>query len=301
MIQGTVFDIKRFSIHDGPGIRTTVFFKGCPLSCLWCHNPESQALRREMLVRESRCIHCGACQAACDQAAIAWDGDVPTTVAGRCMLCGACVQVCYAEAREIVGQQMSVAQVMAEVERDRAFYDQSGGGVTFSGGEPLMQPGFLLALLRACKAGELHTALDTCGLTTWETMDSIRQYVDLFLYDLKLMDEAKHQQFAGVSNVTILTNLQALSRRQHHIVVRVPFIPGINDDEENLRQIGIFAASLPHLDGVDLLPYHATAKDKYERLHRGYELSETRPPSSERLHAAASLLETFGLRVKIGG
>jgi pyruvate formate lyase activating enzyme len=301
LTQGIVFDIKRFSIHDGPGIRTTVFFKGCPLHCGWCHNPESQAFGPELLIRDNRCIHCGACQAACDQAAIIGDGDALITLPERCTLCGACVQVCYAEAREIVGRQMTVAKVMAEVERDLTFYDESGGGVTFSGGEPLIQPKFLLALLQACKAKGLHTALDTCGLAPWETLESIRPYVDLFLYDLKLVDEVKHRQFTGVSNAIILTNLRALSQRRHRIVIRVPFVPGINDDRENILQIGTFAASLPHLEGVDLLPYHAAAVDKYERLNRRYELSSTRPPSNESLLEAASLLASFGLRVKIGG
>lgn len=301
MTTGIVFDIKKFSIHDGPGIRTTVFFKGCPLSCWWCHNPEGQAPKPELVFRESRCIRCGACLEVCDQGAISWDGDVVSTDGEKCALCGACVEVCYAEAREMVGQEMTVAQVMAEIERDVPFYDESGGGVTFSGGEPLLQQGFLLALLRACNEKEIHTALDTCGFATWETLDSIRKHVDLFLYDLKLMDEAKHRKFIGVSNELILKNLQMLSKRGYNICLRVPIIPGINDDAENIRQIGTFAAALPRLNQVDILPYHRAAAEKYDRLNKVYGLPETRPPSDERMAEITQILRGFGLQVKTGG
>jgi len=200
----------------------------------------------------------------------------------------------------MVGQEMTVAQVMEEIERDLPFYDESGGGVTFSGGEPLLQRGFLLALLRACEEREIHTAVDTCGFASWETLDGIRKHVDLFLYDLKLMDEAKHRKFTGVSNELILKNLQMLSAQRHNIFLRVPVIPGIND-EESVRQIGTFAAALPHLDQVDILPYHQAAAEKHDRLNRIYGLPETRPPSDERMAEIAQILEEFGLRVKVGG
>jgi len=254
-----------------------------------------------LVFRESRCIRCGACLEVCDQGAISWDSDVVSTDREKCVLCGACVEACYAEAREIVGREVTVAQVMAEIERDIAFYDESGGGVTFSGGEPLLQPGFLLALLRACKEKEIHTALDTCGFATWETLDSIREHVDLFLYDLKLMDDARHRKFTGVSNELILRNLQMLSAQGHNIFLRVPIIPGINDDDENIRQIGTFAAALPHLDQVDILPYHRAGSEKYNRLNKVYGLPETRPPSDERMAEITQILRGFGLQVKIGG
>jgi len=194
-----------------------------------------------------------------------------------------------------------VAQVMTEIERDIPFYDESGGGVTFSGGEPLFQLDFLLALLRACREKEIHTAVDTCGFTPWETLDDIREYVDLFLYDLKLMDDAKHQEFTGVSNKLILENLQALSLRGHNVILRVPIIPRINDDDENIRQTGAFAAALPHLNRVDILPYHYAAVEKYKRLNKVYGLPETRSPSDERITEIAQVLRGFGLHVKIGG
>jgi pyruvate formate lyase activating enzyme len=299
--RGIVFDIRKYSIHDGPGIRTAVFFKGCPLSCWWCHNPESQSAAVEMIFRENRCIACQACLAACEQGAIAWDGNGPVTDPDKCRLCGACADVCYAEARQQVGREMTVEQVMAEIERDIAFYDESGGGVTISGGEPLLQRDFLSALLRACREKEIHTVLDTSGFAAWETLERIRGDVDLFLYDLKLIDDARHRQFTGVSNAPILKNLQALSQRRHAIRLRVPVIPGINADDESVRQIGAFAAALPHLNGVDLLPYHAIGIDKYTRLNRAYKLPEIRSPSDERMAEIAHILNSFGLTVKIGG
>lgn len=249
----------------------------------------------------SRCIRCEACLAVCTHGAISQDGDVVSTDGEKCVLCGACVEACYAEARQIVGREMTVAQVMAEIERDIAFYDQSGGGVTFSGGEPLLQRDFLLALLIACKEEEIHTAVDTCGFATWAILDSIRKHVDLFLYDLKLMDEAKHRKFTGVSNELILKNLQRLSAQGHDVFLRVPIIPGINDDAENIRQIGTFAAALPRLNRVDILPYHRAAAEKYHRLNKVYGLPETRPPSDERISEIAEILREFGLQVKTGG
>lgn len=298
---GIVFDIKKFSIHDGPGIRTTVFLKGCPLSCWWCHNPESQGFGLEMMFHAKRCIQCGTCETLCAQGAISCSNGQVTTDAAQCTLCGDCIESCYTEARQIVGREMTMAQVMAEIERDVAFYDESGGGVTFSGGEPLLQPDFLLALLQACKKQEIHTAVDTCGFVAWHTLNRVRKYVDLFLYDLKLVDGARHQEFTGVSNELILKNLRMLSREGHNIIMRVPIVPGINDDDENIRQTGAFAAASLGLDRVDVLPYHRAALDKYNRLKKAYELAEIRPPSDERMAEIARILGGFGLQVKIGG
>ena len=301
LVKGIIFDIKRFSIHDGPGIRTTVFLKGCPLACWWCHNPESQIPEPELMFRANRCIRCGACMSVCAQGAISMDSDAMSTDVELCTLCGACVEVCYAEARELVGREMTVAQVMAQIERDVPFYDESGGGVTLSGGEPLFQRDFVLAFLQVCKEMEIHTALDTCGFSSWETLDRVREYVDLFLYDLKLMDSAKHRRFTGVSNEWILSNLQALSQWGHDIVVRVPIVPGVNDDDENVRRIGAFAAALPHLIRVDLLPYHRAGAEKYGRLHKAYRLPEVGVPSGERMAEIVQMLRGFGLELKIGG
>jgi len=294
---GIIFDIKKFSIHDGPGIRTTVFLKGCPLSCGWCHNPEGQASQEELILRPDRCIACGACVEACDRGAIISDRGIVLTSRERCAACGACVEVCYPGARELVGREVTVAEVVAEVERDRPFYDQSGGGVTLSGGEPLFQPAFLSELLKACKASDLHTVLDTCGFAPWEVMDRVREYVDLFLYDLKLMDEARHREITGVSNVPILRNLSRLSQEGHRVILRVPVIPGVNDDEPNLDQIARFAAALPSLRRVDLLPYHRIGRDKYQRLGKNCLMPEVDPPTRERVEEIADMVAGFGLEV----
>jgi pyruvate formate lyase activating enzyme len=201
----------------------------------------------------------------------------------------------------MVGQEMTVAEVMSEIERDVAFYDQSGGGATFSGGEPLTQPGFLRDLLLACRRLEIHTVLDTCGFASWETLDHIRPDVDLFLYDLKLMADDRHRLFTGVSNGAVLENLKALSQEGHKVLVRIPVIPGINDDIENMREIARFLADLPRQHETQLLPYHATAAAKYERLDRDNRMGDTRPPSRTELAELAGVLEAFGLQAQIGG
>ena len=301
MLTGLIFDIKKYSIHDGPGIRTTLFFKGCPLQCAWCHNPESQAAAVEVMYRPQRCQQCGACLEACTSGAIQWSEAGPLTDWTTCVRCGACAAQCYAEAREVVGRPLTVGQAMAEIERDVAFYDESGGGVTFSGGEPLQQADFLGALLRACQEKEIYSVVDTSGFAAWETLDRLRADVDLFLYDLKTMDEARHRQFTGVSNALILENLRRLSALGHPVLIRIPVIPSVNADDESVRQLGAFIASLPHVIGVELLPYHRIGLDKYDRLNLPYALPEVLPPSDARMAEIAQLLRQWGLSVKRGG
>lgn len=302
MSTGLVFDIKRFSIHDGPGIRTTVFLKGCPLHCSWCHNPESQGTEPDVMLHPRRCIRCEACIDACPEHAIstAEDGAVLTD-RNLCVRCGNCTETCYAEARERVGEEYTVAALMAEIERDRDFFEESGGGVTLSGGEPLLQHEFSLAVLRTCKSRGIHTAVDTCGAVSWRVLESIRPYTDLFLYDIKHMDEAAHRQVTGASNRRVLENLQKLSGLGHAIRLRFAVIPGINDSEQNIHATGAFAAALPGRHALSILPYHAAAADKYKKLGQSDRLPGTDPPGAERMAAIAALLEGFGLEVTQGG
>jgi pyruvate formate lyase activating enzyme len=298
MTTGMVFDIKKYSINDGPGIRTTIFLKGCPLDCWWCHNPESKSPKPELMVRANRCVRCAECVSACPLGAISVNG-VGKTDWAKCDNCGLCAETCYNDARELLGREMTVAEVMKEIERDVPFFDQSKGGVTFSGGEPLMQRKFLVEVLRACRAHDIHTVVDTSGFASWEVIESLRGDVNLFLYDLKSMDDERHRQYTGVSNRLILENLRRLDEAGAYCVVRVPLIPGVNDDEENLRASGKFLSGLKHLIAVDLMGYHEIARGKYEALGMEYRLPEMKAPSAEKMQLAAKMLEDFGLNVKV--
>lgn len=301
MTTGLVFDIRKFSIHDGPGIRTTVFFKGCPLACMWCHNPEGQSYEPELVERRSRCINCGTCLLACPEGGIHLVEGYPATDRQMCVLCGTCVEDCPSEARQIAGRRMSAAQVMEQIERDLPFYESSGGGVTFSGGEPLAQSDFLLELLIACRALDLHTTLDTSGYAPWHELEKVREYVDLFLYDLKIADGQAHLRYTGVSNQQIVQNLRALSSNGHRIIVRVPVVPGITDSHQNMAAIGRLASDMNTIERIDLLPYHPSAEGKYTRLGMDYELAGLSAPDEALLAGLANSIQKFGIKVNIGG
>jgi len=287
-----VFDIMRFSIRDGPGIRTTVFLKGCPMDCWWCHNPESRSSLREPVFWSGRCIRCGACRDACPTGAVSGEG--------TCTLCGTCVEACPTRAREIIGRDMTAEELMVEIRKDRVFYEESGGGVTFSGGEPLMAHEFLEAVLDQCIREGVHTAVDTCGYVPPMVLRRLSKKVGLFLYDLKLMDDEKHRTFTGVSNEQILKNLEELASMHASVMVRIPIIPGVNDDDGNIERTGEFLSRLG-LTQVRLLPYHTTAMDKYRRLRRPYRLENLEPPPVDRLAALSQKLESYGMKVGIGG
>jgi pyruvate formate lyase activating enzyme len=286
---GVVFKIQRYSLQDGPGIHTTVFLKGCPLDCWWCHNPESHSPEPEITIVESRCIRCGECGERC-----------PNKLAGPCTRCGACVDACPADARQMIGRTMTTRDLLAEVRKDRIFYDESGGGVTLSGGEPLMQPEFLQSVLRACRDDGIHTAIDTCGYAPQEQLLAAAALADLVLYDLKMMSDAGHVRFTGVSNTRILDNLVALGERHHRIWVRVPVIPGVNDSGEELERMARFAAGVPGVRRLCLLPYHELGSQKSRRLGRPYRMDGTAVPGPERLEAMAKLFREAGLEVTTG-
>lgn len=300
MTKGLIFDIKKYAIHDGPGIRTTVFFKGCPLNCWWCSNPESQNVSREFMFWPDRCLHCDACIQACKNDAIKEDDKGKKIDESKCDFCGECVKECYSEALQMIGREISVEELLREIEKDTSFYLESGGGVTFSGGEPFFQPEFLYEILVACKRKNLHTALDTCGFVSWDILNKTSPYVDLFLYDIKLMDEKRHRKLTGVSNQLILTNLEKLVKK-HNVVIRIPFIPRINDDEDNIGRMGEYLSKLDNIEKIDILPYHKMAFSKYERLTKKYRITDIKPPTPERINNAIKALEKFDFELNIGG
>lgn len=298
---GNVFNIMRFAVNDGPGIRTTVFLKGCPLHCLWCHNPESILPGPELFIRPDRCIRCGACLEVCEHGAIRGDEGALMTARELCIRCGRCVDACCSGARELVGREMTPDEVLTVISRDTVFYDESGGGATFSGGEPLLQHEFLLALLEGCRDRGIHTAVDTSGYAAPAVLDAVAEAADLLLYDVKLFDEERHRRFTGVSNRVILENLRRLVARGARVIVRVPLIPGINDDEDNIRQTGRFVASLGGITQIDVLPYHDTGIAKYQRLGEVFQLQSAGRPTPARVDEAAVILRDYVATVSVGG
>ena len=263
---GIIFNIQRYAIHDGPGIRLIVFFKGCPLRCWWCHNPEGQRVEPE-IVKKNIVLD--------DHAQLVEE--------------------------EVLGNPMTVPEVMTEIEKDLLFFDESGGGVTFSGGEPLRQAEFLNALLECCKNQEIHTALDTSGHASPEVFQAIIDNVDLFLYDLKIMDDTIHRKYTGVSNRNILKNLQTVAEKGKPVFIRFPVIPTITDTRENIIDILAFMADLNTIQQINLLPYHRIAEGKYEHLQKENKMAGVRPPSEEHINALKKEFEKHGFRVKIGG
>ncbi len=301
---GTIFDIKRFALHDGPGSRTTVFFKGCPLRCWWCHNPESLQARPQLVYNRKKCLLCADCVAACEPRALHQRKDRIDLERNRCNLCRRCLAVCSAEALEIIGRQASVSDVMSEIERDVPFYDQSGGGVTFSGGEPLQQPEFLQELLAACRQRSIPTVLDTSGYGSPDTLRAIFDQVNHVLYDLKIMDDRQHRRHTGVSNRLILENLEMISRRagkQRKIAIRIPLIPGITDSDENIAAISDFLRPLKNIKEIGLLNYHRGGRQKYEKLGLPDRLKQAQPLADERVAAIGRVLSRRGFQVSVGG
>jgi pyruvate formate lyase activating enzyme len=297
-MKGLIFDIKRFAIHDGPGIRTTLFFKGCPLHCAWCHNPEGISKRLELMLFPARCAaECRACVKAAPKEAISKSGGriaIDTSFRDAGGMARA-ADACLYDALRLVGRSVSVGDLVAEVEKDRTFYETSGGGVTFSGGEPLLQPRFLSELADALRACGLRTALDTSGLAEWESLERAARKVDLVLYDLKLMDDAGHKEYTGVSNRAILENLRRLSTLGRAIRVRIPLVHGVNDDPENIRRTAEFLKPLPNIERVSVLPYHKGGRAKAEGIGKGAAFREFTAPSPAAVDAVLAELARHGL------
>lgn len=302
MHQPYIFDIKRYAINDGPGIRVTIFFKGCPLSCLWCHNPESISARAQKMYTPAKCIGCGECVKACPNAACTLTEEGIITDPDKCDLSGACARICPTLATEISGQQYTVTELMKIIEKERHLFDQSGGGVTFSGGEPLLHPEFLGQLLQQCGERSIHRTIDTCGYVKTENLLNAAKQTDLFLYDFKLFDADRHKRFTAVDNTLILSNLQALAATGAAIQIRIPLIRGVNADCANIEQTAAFIAALSgEKKTVNLLPYHDIATHKHNKLGSCYQADDMDVPNETDLQQACSIFAKQGLATIVGG
>ena len=304
LVTGWIWDIKKYAIHDGPGIRTTVFLKGCPLRCVWCCNPESQEFRTELLWIAENCDRCGRCLDTCPLQAVSEDEQGKKRIDwSRCDLCGRCLSACPNGALRLMGRQVTVNEVLREVTRDAVFYQRSGGGLTLTGGEPSAQPEFAAELLRRYKTveGGRHTTVETCGFADWTAFSRLLEYTDLVLYDIKHMDPECHLKLTGVDHELILGNARRIAGSGRRLVIRFPLVPGINDHEDNVRSTAAFARSLAGVEEIDILPYHRLGEPKYSRLGRESTLKGTPSPNARRLNEIAALIESYGLHVKIGG
>jgi pyruvate formate lyase activating enzyme len=297
---GIIFEIERFSVNDGPGIRTLVFLKGCPLRCLWCSNPESHSFLPQLVYWRSRCIGCKECIKVCPNKALLLGKEGIVINRSACITCGQCRNKCNSKALLIVGKRMTVAEVMHEVAKDRKFYEVSGGGVTFSGGEPMAQPAFLYSLVKVAKEEGYNVCIETCGFVPWQSIEPLLPFVDVFLYDIKAIDDETHIACTRSSNRQILDNFKRLSALKE-IIVRFPVIPEYNDSSENIEQMICFLKRYHKGKRIDLLPYHRLGVSKYQRLGIEYRLKNVLPPSREKMQELREMFLKNGFIAEIGG
>jgi pyruvate formate lyase activating enzyme len=298
-VTGIITDIQHFSVHDGPGIRTTVFVKGCNLRCFWCHNPETQHSKLELHYYPDRCIACGKCVDVCPESAHDLIDGIHAFHRDRCTACGACPEVCYPRALMMAGAERNASDVVATVLRDRPYYETSGGGLTISGWEPLMQPEFTRAILEECRANGIHTAVETAASVPWERIESILPVTDLVMMDIKSMDSEVHKRTTGVPNARILENAKRMSERGMPLIVRTPVIPGVNDDDESIRAIAEFTSGLESLVSYELLRFHAMAKSKYASLGLPFLAEGLSSPTNERMKHLTSVAASIESRTRV--
>jgi len=300
---GLIFDIKKYSLHDGPGIRTTVFFKGCPLTCQWCCNPESQSFEPEIMWLEKNCINCNLCVEVCPEQGVISDKNGKKRIEPEiCSLCGECVGRCPGGALQLVGRSVTVDEVIKEIEKDSVFYQRTGGGLTLSGGEPLAQPDFAFELLRYYKKiVGLYTAVETCGYTDWNFLERILKFTDLIYYDIKHINSEKHKTLTGAGNELILENVHKTAQSAKKMIVRLPLIPGCNDTENNIVATAEFIRNLQGKAEVEILPYHRLGEPKYKRLGKMYNLYGKNTYTREKLKTVQSIVEKHGLKVRLEG
>lgn len=275
-----IFNIQKCSIHDGYGLRTLVFFKGCLLKCKWCANPESQSYKTEIMEFPMRCVGCGLCREVCAKKAIEIDGSINR---GICNNCNKCTDICYAESKSIVGKEYTIEELYREIEKDKPFYEIYGGGVTFSGGEPFTQGKYLKDILKMCKEKSIHTTIESCGYAEYEGFKEALEYIDDIFIDIKHIDEKKHIEITGKSNKLIFENIKKITKHNIPITIRTPIVPGYTDEIENIKGIAEFICKLEMIKEYELLPYHNLGESKYKALGRKYELADVKIPTDEHI------------------